>query len=340
MSATNTHRLGGHEAPPAIISSFLGKQLTELFDALENSSSEELFKIAGKTGKKILEMPQIPELLIDNTDRNRTSPFAFTGNRFEFRAPGSEGNCASAMIALNSAVAEQLTEFKAEVDNLIQNGEEKISAILSVLRRLIKECKPIRFDGNGYSEEWKAEAARRGLDCETSCPLIFDSYLKPESVAMFEKTGVMNRKELEARNEVKWEIYTKKIQIEARVLGDLAMNHIIPVATKYQSDLIDNAYKTKKLFPEEKARILSAKNIDLIEQIADLNNFIEENVVRMIELRKVANRIENEREKAIAYHDTVAPMLESIRHRIDQLELIIDDQMWPLPKYRELLFIR
>jgi glutamine synthetase len=244
------------------------------------------------------------------------------------------------MIALNSAVAEQLTEFKVEVDGLIQNGEEKISAILSVLRRLIKECKPIRFDGNGYSDEWKAEAARRGLDCETSCPLIFDSYLKPESVAMFEKTGVMTRKELEARNEVKWETYTKKIQIEARVLGDLVMNHIIPVATKYQCDLIDNAYKTQKLFPAEKAAILSTKNIDLIEQIAGLNNFIEENVAQMIEARKVANRIESEREKAIAYHDTVAPMLESIRQRIDQLELIIDDQMWPLPKYRELLFIR
>jgi len=339
MSANNAHRLGANEAPPAIISSFLGKQLSEVLDRLETSSNDELIIIEGRRGMK-LDIPQIPELLIDNTDRNRTSPFAFTGNRFEFRAPGSEGNCASAMIALNSAVAEQLADFKAEVDGLIQQGEEKMSAILSVLRRLIKECKPIRFDGNGYSDEWKAEAAQRGLDCETSCPLIFDNYLKPESVAMFEKTGVMNRKELAARNEVKWEIYTKKIQIEARVLGDLAMNHIIPVATKYQSDLIDNAYKTMKLFPTEKATVLSAKNIDLIEQIAELNNFIEENVARMIEARKVANRIENEREKAIAYHDTVAPMLESIRQRIDQLELIIDDQMWPLPKYRELLFIR
>ena len=339
MSANNAHRLGANEAPPAIISSFLGKQLSEVLDRLETSSNDELIIIEGRRGMK-LDIPQIPELLIDNTDRNRTSPFAFTGNRFEFRAPGSEGNCASAMIALNSAVAEQLADFKTEVDGLIQKGEEKISAILSVLRRLIKECKAIRFDGNGYSDEWKKEAARRGLDCETSCPLIFDNYLKPETVAMFEKTGVMNRKELAARNEVKWEIYTKKIQIEARVLGDLAMNHIIPVATKYQSDLIDNAYKTMKLFPTEKATVLSAKNIDLIEQIAELNNFIEENVARMIEARKVANRIESEREKAIAYHDTIAPMLESIRQRIDKLELIIDDQMWPLPKYRELLFIR
>lgn len=339
MSANNAHRLGANEAPPAIISSFLGKQLSELLDRLENSSNDELINIEGKRGMK-LDIPQIPELLIDNTDRNRTSPFAFTGNRFEFRAPGSEGNCASAMIALNTAMAEQLADFKEEVDTLISQGEAKVSAILSVLRRLIKECKPIRFDGNGYSDAWKKEAADRGLDCETSCPLIFDNYLKPETIAMFEKTGVMNRTELAARNEVKWETYTKKIQIEARVLGDIAMNHIIPVATKYQSDLIDNAYKTTKLFPPEKADILTAKNIGLIEQIAEHNNFIEEYVATMIQARKVANRIENEREKAIAYHDTVTPMLENIRYHIDELELIIDDQMWPLPKYRELLFVR
>lgn len=339
MSANNAHRLGANEAPPAIISSFLGKQLSELLDRLENSSNDELINIEGKRGMK-LDIPQIPELLIDNTDRNRTSPFAFTGNRFEFRAPGSEGNCASAMIALNTAVAEQLKDFKEEVDSLILQGETKVSAILSVLRRLIKECKPIRFDGNGYSDEWKEEAAHRGLDCETSCPLIFDNYLKPDTIIMFEKTGVMNRTELAARNEVKWETYTKKIQIEARVLGDIAMNHIIPVATKYQSDLIDNAYKTTKLFPAEKANILTAKNIDLIEQIAEHNNFIEENVAEMIEARKVANRIETEREKAIAYHDKIAPMLEAIRYHIDKLELIVDDQMWPLPKYRELLFVR
>ena len=339
MSATNAHRLGANEAPPAIISSFLGKQLSQVLDRLEESSNDELINIAGKSSMK-LDIPQIPELLIDNTDRNRTSPFAFTGNRFEFRAPGSEGNCASAMIALNAAVAEQLIDFKAEVDALIDRGEPKVSAILCVLRKCIKECKAIRFDGNGYSEEWKAEAARRGLDCETSCPVIFDNYLSASSIAMFEKTGVMTKKELEARNEVKWETYTKKIQIEARVLGDLAMNHIIPVATKYQTQLIDNAYKTKELFSEEKARMLSAKNLELIEAIAAHNNFIEENVENMIEARKVANRLTTEREKAIAYHDTIAPMLETIRYHIDKLELIVDNQMWPLPKYRELLFIR
>ena len=246
-SATNAHRLGANEAPPAIISSFLGTQLTQVLDHLEESSNDELIALSGKHGMK-LDIPQIPELLIDNTDRNRTSPFAFTGNRFEFRAVGSEANCASAMIALNTAVAEQLIEFKSEVDALIAKGEPKVSAILDVVRKYIKESKPIHFDGNGYSEEWKAEALKRGLDCETSVPVIFDNYLKEESVKMFESTGVMTRKELEARNEVKWETYTKKIQIEARVLGDLAMNHIIPISTKYQSELIDNVYKIRSPF--------------------------------------------------------------------------------------------
>ena len=246
----------------------------------------------------------------------------------------------SAMIALNAAVAEQLARFKQDVDALIEKGEPKISAIIEIIRRYIKECKPVRFDGNGYSDEWKAEAARRGLDCETSCPLIFDNYLKPASIAMFESTGVMTRKELEARNEVKWETYTKKIQIEARVLGDLAMNHIIPVATEYQSKLIDNVYKMKELFPAEKASQLSAENMKLIEEIARRTIFITEHVNAMVEARKVANKIESEREKAIAYHDTIAPMLEEIRYHIDKLELIVDNQMWTLPKYRELLFIR
>ena len=338
-SATNAHRLGANEAPPAIISSFLGKQLSQVLEHIEESTKDDLVSLSGKQGMK-LDIPQIPELMIDNTDRNRTSPFAFTGNRFEFRAVGSEANCASAMIALNSALAEQLTEFKKDVDELIEKGEPKISAILEVIRRYIKVCKPIHFDGNGYSDEWKAEAARRGLDCETSVPVIFDNYLKPESIRMFESIGVMTKKELEARNEVKWEMYTKKIQIEARVLGDLAMNHIIPVATQYQSDLIDNVYKMKDLFPAEKAAKLSAKNLELIEEIADRTAFIKEHVDAMIEARKVANKIESEREKAIAYHDNIVPMMEEIRYHIDKLELIVDNQMWTLPKYRELLFIR
>ena len=339
MSATNAHRLGANEAPPAIISSFLGDQLSKVLDHMEESSSDDLVSLGGKHGMK-LDIPQIPELLIDNTDRNRTSPFAFTGNRFEFRAVGSEANCASAMIALNTAVAEQLIIFKSEVDALIEKGEPNVSAIVQVLRKYIKECKPIRFDGNGYSEEWKEEAARRGLDCETSCPVIFDNYLKPESIRMFESTGVMTRKELEARNEVKWETYTKKIQIEARVLGDLVMNHIVPVATEYQSKLIDNVYKMKGLFSEEEAAGLSAENIALIKKIAEHTSYIKEHVDAMVAARKVANKIADEREKAIAYHDTIAPMLEQIRYHIDKLELIVDDQMWTLPKYRELLFIR
>ena len=337
-SATNAHRLGANEAPPAIISSFLGTQLSKVLEHLEKSEPEDPM-LAGKQGMK-LDIARIPELLIDNTDRNRTSPFAFTGNRFEFRAVGSEANCASAMLALNAAVAEQLKTFKTEVDAKIADGKETFAAILEVLRKDIKECKAIHFDGNGYSDEWKAEAARRGLDCETSVPVIFDNYLKESSVRMFESTGVMTRKELEARNEVKWETYTKKIQIEARVLGDLAMNHIIPTATRYQTSLIDNVYKMKDLFPADKASALSSRNLEIIEDIANRTNFIKEKVDEMVEARKVANKIESEREKAIAYHDKIVPMLEAIRYHIDKLELVVDDQIWTLPKYRELLFIR
>ena len=339
MSATNAHRLGANEAPPAIISSFLGSQLSKVLDHMEDSSTDELIALGGKHGMK-LDIPQIPELLIDNTDRNRTSPFAFTGNRFEVRAVGSEANCASAMIALNTAVAEQLTEFKKEVDELIEKGEPKISAIIQVIRKYIKISKPIRFDGNGYSDEWKEEAARRGLDCETSCPVIFDQYLTEDSVRMFESAGVMTRKELEARNEVKWETYTKKIQIEARVLGDLVMNHVVPVAIEYQSKLIDNVYKMKQIFPTEEAEKLSAENMAIIRKIAEHTSYIKEHVDTMVEARKVANKIVDERAKAIEYHDKITPMLEQIRYHIDKLELIVDDQMWTLPKYRELLFIR
>ena len=339
MSATNAHRLGANEAPPAIISSFLGEQLSKVLDHMEVSATDELISLGGKHGMK-LDIPQIPELLIDNTDRNRTSPFAFTGNRFEFRAVGSEANCASAMIALNAAVAEQLTIFKTEVDALIEQGETKEAALIQVIRKYIKLSKPIRFDGNGYSDAWKEEASRRGLDCETSCPLIFDRYLKPESIKMFESTGVMSQKELEARNEVKWETYTKKIQIEARVLGDLVMNHIVPVAIEYQTKLIDNVYKLKGIFSEAEADKLSAENIAIIRKIAEHTSYIKEHVDGMVNARKIANKITDEREKAIAYHDKIAPMLEQIRYHIDKLELIVDDKMWTLPKYCELLFVR
>ncbi|MCQ2135568.1 MAG: glutamine synthetase III [Bacteroidales bacterium] len=338
MSATNAHRLGANEAPPAIISSFLGSQLSSMLDELENSTDDSIAAAGGKSGFKS-GLSQVPEIMIDSTDRNRTSPFAFTGNRFEFRAVGSQANCASAMIVLNTAVAEQLKEFKAEVDALVAGGKETVSAILSVLRVYVKKCKAIRFEGNGYSDEWKAEAARRGLDCETSCPVIFDSYLSEDSIKMFESCSVMTRKELEARNEVKWETYTKKIQIEARVLGDLAMNHIIPVATDYQNKLLDNVYKLAAITDKETAARLSADNMKLIEEIAERTAFISKNCELMVEARKAANAIESEREKAVAYHDTVAPFLDTIRYHIDKLELIVDNRMWTLPKYRELLYI-
>ena len=338
-SATNAHRLGANEAPPAIVSVFLGKQITEVLDKLEVATTDEAITMDPKSGLKI-GVAHIPEIFLDNTDRNRTSPFAFTGNRFEFRAVGSSANCGAAMIVLNTAVAAQLNDFYAEVSKLIAAGTQKEKAIFTVIRSLIKECKAIHFDGNGYSDEWKAEAARRGLDCETSVPLIFDNYLKESSVKMFEETGVMTRKELEARNEVKWETYTKKIQIEARVLGDLVMNHIIPVATSYQSTLIDNVYKMRDLFPAEKAARLSAKNLEIIEDIAEREIAIKAKVDELIEARKVANRIVGEREKAIAYHDVIAPKLDEIRYHIDKLELAVDDRRWTLPKYLELLFIR
>ncbi len=339
MSATNAHRLGANEAPPAIISSFLGTQLSDLLDHIEKSGNEELFNMAGKQGMK-LDIPEIPELLIDNTDRNRTSPFAFTGNRFEFRAVGSEANCASAMIALNTAVAEALAYFKKRVDALIAQGQDKTSALINVIRDDIKTCKPIRFDGNGYSDEWVEEAKKRGLDCETSCPLIFDSYLSEASIKMFEGMNVMNEKELIARNEVKWDTYTKRIQIEARVMGDLTMNHIIPVATHYQSQLAKNVQNMRQILSEEKVEKLCSRNLGIIEDIGERIQIIENGVDDLVNARKVANKIESEREKAIAYHDTVAPIMEKIRYHIDKLELVVSDELWTLPKYRELLFIR
>ena len=339
MSATSAHRLGANEAPPAIVSSFLGKQLSDLLDALEKSDSKDVFNLAGKQSLK-LDIPVIPELMIDNTDRNRTSPFAFTGNRFEFRAVGSEANCASAMIVLNTAVAEALTNFKQRVDKLIEGGEEKFEAIMKVLREDIVTCKPIHFDGNGYSDEWVEEAARRGLDVEKSCPVIFDRYLDPESVKMFESMDVMKEYELKARNEVKWETYTKKIQIEARVLGDLSMNHIIPTVTRYQSELVALVENMYKIFDASEVETMTKRNKDIIKEIAQRIERIEAGVTRLVDNRKVANKIETEREKAIAYHDTVAPVMDEIRYEIDKLELLVSDELWTLPKYRELLFIR
>jgi glutamine synthetase len=339
MSATNAHRLGANEAPPAIISAFVGKQLSDLLNHIENSDKKDLFKLKGKEGVT-LDIPEIPEIFKDNTDRNRTSPFAFTGNRFEFRAVGSEANCASAMIVLNTAVAEALTNFKNRVDGLIAKGEEKTSAILDIIREDIKTSTPIHFEGNGYSDEWITEAKKRGLDCEPSCPVCFDRYLDADSIKMFEGQKVLSENELTARDEVKWETYTKKIQIEARVMGDLAMNHILPVTTHYQSQLARNVESMIDIFGREEGKELTSRNVKLIKEIAERNQKIETGVEELINARKVANKIEDPRTKAVSYHDTVAPKMEEIRYQIDHLELLVSDELWTLPKYRELLFIR
>ena len=338
MDAGNGHRLGANEAPPAIISSFLGRSVSDLLEHIEKADKNALF-IKGKEGVHI-DIPQIPDIMRDNTDRNRTSPFAFTGNRFEFRAVGSSANCASAQIVLNTAVAEALTHFKQRVDKLMAAGEDRLSAILDVVREDIRTCRPIHFDGNGYSNEWVEEAKRRGLDTESSAPVVFDRYLDEASVRMFEGQNVMQRNELEARNEVKWDTYTKKIQIEARVLGDLSMNHIIPVATDYQSRLSRNVERLMAIYGPEEGRKLSERNMKIIREIADHTAFIEKGVEDMVNARKVANKIDDPRTKAVAYHDTVETYLEPIRYHIDKLELIVADELWTLPKYRELLFIR
>ena len=338
MDAGNAHRLGANEAPPAIISSFLGRSVSDVLEHIMKSDKDALV-IKGKEGVQI-DIPEIPDIMRDNTDRNRTSPFAFTGNRFEFRAVGSSANCASAQIVLNTAVAEALTDFKARVDKLIAKGEDKFAAILSVVRDDIKTCAPIHFDGNGYSDEWVEEAAKRGLDTEKSAPVIFDRYLDPETIKMFESTGVMKENELKARNEVKWETYTKKIQIEARVLGDLSLNHIIPVATHYQSMIAKDVQNLMAIYGAEKGKKLSERIMNIIEQISERTATIEKNVEDMVNARKVANKIQDEREKAIAYHDTVETFFQPIRYQIDKLELVVADELWMLPKYRELLFIR
>lgn len=338
-SATNAHRLGANEAPPAIISTFLGKQVTNVLDKLEAVDEDDIISFDEKTAIQ-LGVAHLPEILLDNTDRNRTSPFAFTGNRFEFRAVGSMANCAAAMLTLNTMVANQLDSFKNDVERLIFSGMGKEQAILKTVKKLIADCRAIHFEGNGYSEEWKVEAAKRGLDCETSVPLIYDAYLTDKNVEIFEKMGVLNYKELESRCEVKWEIYTKKIQIESRVMGDLTMNHILPVASQYQGILLDKVAKMKTLFDADEFKTISAQDMGIIRIMSEHINFITMKTNEMIEARKSANVIEGEREKAIAYHDNVLPLMDEIRYHIDKLELIVDDKLWTLPKYRELLFIK
>jgi glutamine synthetase len=338
-SSGNQHRLGANEAPPAIISAFLGQQLTRMLDEIEQRVTDEKMSPEEKTAIK-LDIGKIPEILLDNTDRNRTSPFAFTGNRFEFRAVGSSANCASAMIPLNTALAVQLVDFKQEVDAIIEKGVKKDEAILQVLRRLIKKSKAIRFDGNGYSEEWKAEAASRGLDCEAVVPLIYDAYLSPEARELFKRANVYNDVEMEARTEVRHELYSKKLQIEARVLSDLAMNHILPVVYEYQGMLIESTQGMKNLYSEGDYKTLASRRLNLIREISEHTESVEIMVSEMVEARKAANNIEDAREKAITYATEIFPYFDKIRYHIDKLELIVDNEKWPLPKYRELLFVR
>ncbi len=339
LTAPNTHRLGANEAPPAIISAFLGTEVSKMLDMMEEAVVDRKMTPDEKTALK-LNIGRIPEIILDNTDRNRTSPFAFTGNRFEFRAVGSSANCASAMIALNTAVADQLTKFKVDVDALIESGVKKDEAIFQILKKLIIESKAIRFDGNGYSAEWKEEAARRGLTNITSVPTALEALHDKRVIEMYAKAGVLSEREIEGRIEVELEKFTKKIQIEARVLGDLAINHIVPVAIKYQTMLLENVKSLKEVFSTEEFNTLAVGRLELIREIGGHISSIKAKVKEMIEARKVANVIESEKEKAYAYEGSVRPYLDDIRYHIDKLELIVDNELWPLPKYRELLFVK
>ncbi len=338
-NAANQHRLGANEAPPSIISVFLGTEVTRMLDIMENAVTDRKMTPDEKTALK-LNIGRIPEIILDTTDRNRTSPFAFTGNRFEYRAVGSSANCASALIVLNTLVANQLNKFKAEVDSLIEAGTKKDEAIFQVLKRLIIESKPIRFNGNGYSEEWVEEAARRGLSNVKQVPEALSAYLRTEYVKMFEQLEVFDHKELHGRVEVEYEKFIKKIQIESRVLGDLAINHIVPVAVKYQTLLLENVRHMKEVFTSSEFEEMASGRKNLIKEIGRHISTIKSKVNDMIEARKKANVIDDVVEKAIAYDETVFPYLAEIRYHIDKLELIVDNELWPLPKYRELLFIR
>ena len=336
-SATNAHRLGANEAPPAIVSAFLGKTMTDVLHKLLEVPSDTPIEIAGKKGQSV-GIVEIPEIFVDNTDRNRTSPFAFTGNRFEFRAVGSSANCAGAMTALNSAVAEQLIAFKAAVDKEMAAGKEMNVAFMDCLKPIIKSIiDVVCFDGNGYTEEWKAEAAKRGLDTEINVAKMFKAYTSPDAIKLFTSLGIYSEKELEARNEVKWETYSKKVQIEARVMGRMAINHVLPAAIDYQTRLLQNIDLCKESFPDE-YQALAVTQIDLIKEISFLIKEIRTKVENMVHARAKANEITCEYDKALAYHE-IADSLFEIRKSIDQLEEICDNSTWPLPKYREILFI-
>ncbi len=339
VSAANAHRLGANEAPPSIISVFLGKELTDMLNQIENQITDQKMSPADKTSIK-LDIGKIPEILLDNTDRNRTSPFAFTGNRFEFRAVGSSANCSSPMMVLNTVMAAQLIQFKKDVDALMDKGVKKDEAIFQVLRDYIKASKKVRFEGDGYSDEWVKEAEKRGLSNIKDVPTAIESYLNKKNKKIFSDLGIMTDREIEARAEVKFETYIKKVQIESRVLGDLAQNHIIPVGIKYQSLLMDNVKSMKELFTEKEFKELASQRLELIKVISNHVSEIKKKTAAMVEERKKANAIEDAHKRAIAYSQKVSPFLESVREHIDELELMVDDEMWPLPKYRELLFTR
>jgi glutamine synthetase len=338
-NAANQHRLGANEAPPSIISAFLGTEVTRMLDLMETAVVDRKMTPDEKTALK-LNIGRIPEIILDTTDRNRTSPFAFTGNRFEYRAVGSSANCASALIILNAVVANQLCKFKTEVDALIEKGTKKDEAIFQVLKRLIVESKPIRFNGNGYSQEWVEEAARRGLSNINNVPEALSAYLRPDYVKMLKELDILSERELHGRVEVEYEKFIKKVQIESRVLGDLAINHIVPVSVRYMTLLLENVRLLKEVFPENEFEELASGRKQLIREISIHNSSIKSLVNEMIEARKNANAVEDTIEKAKAYDETVLPYLTSIRYHIDKLEMIVDNDMWPLPKYRELLFTR
>lgn len=341
-SLNNMYRLGGGEAPPAVMSIFIGETLTRLVESIENLSDKNLTSISDKEVKvrsKLHIVNQIPEILPDNTDRNRTSPFAFTGNRFEFRAVGSSCNVASTIFILNTVVAEQLERFKSMVDKNIEEGMSQDKAMMKVIRQFLRESKKIRFEGNGYSEQWRKEAVERGLEGISDAPSAFKEYVSKRSIKLFESQGVLTAREAEARYEVLNEIFVKKLQIEARVLGDLTANHIIPTAISFQNSLINNVRGIKELFPSE-YESMSSTQLKMIKKISGYINELQTLVHDMIKARKTVNVIENTVEKAFAYNNTVFPYMEKIRSIADKLEMVVDDELWPLPKYREIMFLR
>ncbi len=338
LNSSNQHRLGANEAPPSIISIFLGTQLTAMLDSIVEKVSEAKMTPEEKTALK-LGIGRLPEILVDNTDRNRTSPFAFTGDRFEFRAVGSQANCAGAMTIINAMVADQLTEFKKNVDALIDKGVKKDEALFQEIRRLILESAPIHFDGNGYSDEWKVEAAKRGLTNITSVPESISKMLSEHAKKVLVESGILSERELEARAEVEYEKYVLKEQIEARVMGEIVINHIVPTALEYQNRLINNVKGMKDIFGAE-ADALTENEKELIRKISNHVTIIRRETQEMIDARKAANKIDDVEQKAIAYHDNVHPHQDTIRYHVDKLELIVDNEMWPLPKYREMLFFR